>query len=52
MTEGLRVTRAWFLVAVPFGFTLVVVRTLQSMARDIGDLRSGRPPYRGERLFD
>jgi TRAP-type C4-dicarboxylate transport system permease small subunit len=52
VTEGLRVTRAWFLVAVPFGFLLVVVRTLQSMARDISDLRAGRPPYRGERLFD
>jgi len=52
VTEGLRVTRAWFLIAVPFGFTLVVVRTLQSMARDLADLRGGRPPYRGERLFD
>lgn len=52
VTEGLRVTRAWFLVAVPFGFLLVIVRTLQSMARDLTDLRAGRPPYRGERLFD
>lgn len=52
VTDGLRVSRAWFLVAVPFGFSLVVLRTLQSMARDIGDLRAGRPPYRGERLFD
>ena len=52
VTEGLRITRAWFLVAVPFGFLLVVVRTLQSMTRDIADLRAGRAPYRGERLFD
>ena len=52
VTEGLRVSRAWFLAAVPFGFLLVIVRTLQSMARDISDLRAGRPPYRGERLFD
>ena len=52
VTEGLRVSRAWFLIAVPFGFLLVVLRTLQSMVRDFGDLRAGRPPYRGERLFD
>jgi C4-dicarboxylate transporter DctQ subunit len=52
VTEGLRVTRAWFLVAVPFGFALVVLRTVQSMLRDIANLRTGRPPYRGERLFD
>jgi TRAP-type C4-dicarboxylate transport system permease small subunit len=52
VTDGLRVTRAWFLIAVPFGFALVILRTVQSMIRDIGDMRSGRPPYRGERLFD
>ncbi len=52
VTEGLRVTRAWFVIAVPFGFSLVILRTVQSMLRDIADLRSGRPPYRGERLFD
>ncbi len=52
VTDGLRITRAWFLIAVPFGFLLIILRTLQSMARDISDLRAGRPPYRGERLFD
>jgi TRAP-type C4-dicarboxylate transport system permease small subunit len=52
VTDGLRVTRAWFLIAVPFGFALVALRTIQSMIRDIGDFRYGRPPYRGERLFD
>lgn len=52
VTDGLRITRAWFLVAVPFGFALVAIRTVQSILRDIGDLRSGRPPYRGERLYD
>lgn len=52
VTEGLRITRAWFVVAVPLGFSLIALRTLQSILRDIADLRSGRPPYRGERLFD
>lgn len=52
VTEGLRITRAWFVIAVPFGFSLIILRTLQSMLRDISDFRAGRPPYRGERLFD
>jgi TRAP-type C4-dicarboxylate transport system permease small subunit len=52
VTEGLRITRAWFVIAVPFGFSLVTLRTVQSMLRDIADFRAGRPPYRGERLFD
>lgn len=52
VTEGLRITRAWFVVAVPFGFSLIILRTMQSMLRDVSDLRAGRPPYRGERLFD
>ncbi|MGQ9369409.1 TRAP transporter small permease [Azospirillum sp. ST 5-10] len=52
VTDGLRIGRAWFLVAVPFGFLLIVLRVVQSMARDVADLRAGRPPYRGARLFD
>ncbi len=52
VTEGLRITRAWFVVAVPFGFSLVILRTVQSMVRDISDFRSGQSPYRGKRLFD
>lgn len=45
VTEGLRITRAWFVIAVPFGFALVSLRTVQSMLRDIADFRAGRPPY-------
>lgn len=52
VTDGLRIVRVWFLAAVPFGFTIVMIRLVQSIIRDIGDLRAGRPPYTGEKLFD
>lgn len=52
VTHGLRIAQAWFLAAVPIGFSLVCVRLLQSIIRDIGNLRAGRAVYEGERLFD
>jgi C4-dicarboxylate transporter, DctQ subunit len=33
--EGLRILRAWFLFAVPFGFALVIFRIVQSILRDV-----------------
>lgn len=52
VSHGLRVSMVWFLAAVPIGFTLMVVRLIQSFLRDIEDLRYGRPVYEGDRLFD
>ena len=52
VTDGLRIIRVWFLVAVPFGFSLVMLRLVQSILRDIADLRAGRPPFTGRKLFD
>jgi len=52
VTHGLRVSQVWFLAAVPIGFTLVIFRLVQSFLRDINDLRSGRPVYEGDKLFD
>jgi len=52
VTDGLRIVRVWFLAAVPLGFSLVMIRLVQSIIRDLADLRAGRPPYRGEKLFD
>jgi TRAP-type C4-dicarboxylate transport system permease small subunit len=52
VTDGLRIVRAWFLIAVPLGFTVVMVRLVQSILRDLGDLRAGRPVFTGRRLFD
>ncbi len=52
VTDGLRVSRVWFLMAVPIGFALVLLRLIQSILRDIADLRAGRPVYEGDKLFD
>ena len=50
-THGLRINQAWFTFAVPFGFSLILIRLVQSIRRDISDFRSGRPPFQGRKLF-
>ena len=52
VTHGLRISQAWFLAAVPLGFAMITWRLLQSMKRDISDLRAGRPVFEGKKLFD
>lgn len=52
VTDGLRISKVWFLMAVPLGFTLIVWRLLQSFARDLRDLKNGTPVYQGDTLFD
>ena len=52
VTPGLDVTKGWFLLSVPFGFSLVLLRACQALVRDLRDLRSGAQPFAGERLFD
>jgi C4-dicarboxylate transporter DctQ subunit len=52
VTDGLRIVRAWFLIAVPLGFSMMMVRLIQSILRDLRDIRSGQPVFTGNRLFD
>lgn len=52
VSHGLRVSMVWFLMAVPLGFGLMIFRLLQSLIRDFSDLKSGKPVFEGERLFD
>ena len=52
VTDGLRISKVWFLMAVPIGFTLVVWRLLQSLYRDFNSLKAGTPVYEGDTLFD
>lgn len=52
VTHGLGVAQAWFLAAVPFGFCLVTFRLVQSILRDLSNIRHGRDVYEGVRLFD
>ncbi len=52
VTDGLRIIRAWFLIAVPLGFSMIMLRLVQSILRDLRDLRSGQPVFTGTKLFD
>ncbi len=52
VTHGLRISQAWFLMAVPLGFSMIILRLIQSMKRDISDLKAGRPIFVGKKLFD
>ena len=52
VTDGLRISKVWFLLAVPIGFALMTFRLLQSLRRDFRDFKAKRPPYEGAKLFD
>ena len=52
VTHGLGVAQAWALAAVPIGFCLVCFRLVQSILRDLDNMRNGRDVFEGERLFD
>ncbi len=52
VTDGLRISKVWFLMAVPLGFLLMIWRLLQSLRRDLIALRTGKPVYEGDTLFD
>ncbi len=52
VTHGLGIAQAWFLAAVPFGFSLVCFRLLQSIWRDFNNLLNGIDVYEGGGLFD
>jgi TRAP-type C4-dicarboxylate transport system permease small subunit len=42
----------WFLMAVPIGFGLMLLRLVQSFLRDLRALRDGTPVYEGDKMFD
>ncbi|MFT6044329.1 MAG: TRAP-type C4-dicarboxylate transport system permease small subunit [Arenicella sp.] len=52
VTHGLGVNQAWFLAAVPLGFSMVLFRLAQSLKRDIGMWSTDEPVYFGKKLFD
>ncbi len=49
---ALRINKAWFEAAIPLGFSMMIVRLLQSFIRDVRDLKAGREAHRGALLFD
>ncbi len=52
VSHGLRVSMVWFLMSVPVGFGLMIVRLVQSFLRDVRALRDGTPVFEGDKLFD
>ena len=52
VTDGLRISKVWFLMAVPAGFALMIWRLFQSFSRDFKALRDGKPVFEGDKLFD
>ena len=52
VTDGLRISKVWFLMAVPTGFALIIWRLIQSLCRDIHALRTGQPVFEGNTLFE
>lgn len=52
VSHGLRISMVWFLMAVPLGFSLIILRLVQSLIRDVRLLREGKPLYEGATLFD
>lgn len=51
-TPVLRVNKAWFEFAVMFGMSLIVIRCLQALRRDLTDIRAGRPVFAGKAMFE
>ena len=51
-TPVLRVSKIWAEAAVPIGFMLIVLRSMQALHRDISDLRAGREAFKGKALFE
>jgi len=52
VSHGLRVSMVWFLAAVPIGFSLMLLRLVQSLLRDLRAFRKGEPVFEGNKLFD
>ncbi len=52
VSHGLRVSLVWFLLAVPIGFSLMMIRLVQSFMRDLSDFRENKPAFVGEKMFD
>ncbi len=51
VTDGLRIVQAWYLFAVPFGFSLIMVRFFQTLLEDGRRLLANEPPKSREKLF-
>lgn len=51
VSDGLRIVKAWFLFAVPFGFSLIILRAVQAFLLDAHALLTGQRVRTGGQLF-
>ena len=51
ITPALRVNRVYFLLAIPIGFSLAIMRILQSLHQNVRDVRAGRPVEKRGTVF-
>lgn len=51
VTDGLRIVQAWYLFAVPLGFSLIMVRFVQVIVEDARRFVRNAPPKDREKLF-
>lgn len=51
VTDGLRIVQAWYLFAVPFGFSLIMFRFLQVFIEDTRRFGKNLPPKNRKKLF-
>ena len=52
VTDGLRIVQAWYLFAVPFGFSLILLRFVQMLVEDLKLFIHGAPPASSSKLYD
>lgn len=52
VTDGLRIVKAWFLFSVPFGFSLVFIRSLEMVIKSTKDFIHNTSTIPNAKLFD
>lgn len=52
VTDGLRIVQAWYLFAVPFGFSLILLRFVQMLIEDLKLFIRGAAPASGAKLYE
>lgn len=50
-TQALGINRAFAQIAIPIGFSLMMIRIVQRTYYDIRDIRAGEPVFKGENVF-
>jgi len=52
VTDGLRISKAWFLFAVPFGFGMMIIRVIQATIEDWLSFYRNEPLTQAKKMFD